>query len=462
MSTKIESPNTLKGKLQRGHGAGYLEALKLPSDEVAPLLIDCICNDPRFDRQLESRRDYYASLINKLNIDIAPLAKYLKENDDTEDFGWKANLTVETLGTLALRGNDDAAMILWDYLSYGYWWKWAVFDLLKTGNADYTTRIPVILSQRFGGDYELYEKACSMGIEGLGILSGTQSTIEMVMTQADLEDSEKEQQSEEEPNYTSMSLEELFNICHQENWYKISKVIEPKVNNNDLPYLNEMLNSKEKPCGNLAADAFGEIGTLESFECLKKFLESYVEQDDNSICRRVLNNIASFPKEMCLEIGRKWFNSDIYPIGVAGRSILEEYAELEDIPMLKKAILRSLENEDVYHYTLCSAVDALANFADYGMFPEVEKAYNEGTQYSRLCAAETMLINAPNEFWFRYAYECLFDCHLSTIIIGLECFDSVDKNNLVLVERLKEIYTFIGGSDIQEIIKELLGDLVID
>lgn len=462
MSVKIESPNTLKGKLQRGHGAGYLEALKLPADEVAPLLIDCICNDPRFDRQLESRCDYYASLINNMDIDIAPLAKHLKENDDTEDFGWKANLTIETLRALALRGSDDAAMILRDYISFGYWWKWAVFDLLKTQNADYTTSIPEILSQRFGGDYELYEKACSMDAEGFDVLFGTQSTIEMVMVKANLDDSEKEEQPEVKPNYTILSLDELFNICNKKNWYKISKVLESKVNNNDLPFLNGMLNSKEECRGKLAADAFGAIGTLESFEYLKKFLESYVEQDRNHICARVLHNIASFPKEMCLEIGRKWFNSDVYPIGVAGRKVLAEYAEIEDIPMLKKAILRSLENEDVYHYTLCSAVDALANFEDYGMFPEVEKAYNEGTTYSRLRAAETMLINAPNEFWFRYAYECLFDCQALTINIALECFDSVDKNDLVLVERLKEIYIYIAGSEDKEIIKDLLGDLVID
>ncbi len=49
------------GMLQRGRGAGWLRAV---ADVVAgrTALLECLHGDPRWDRQLESRSSYYATL----------------------------------------------------------------------------------------------------------------------------------------------------------------------------------------------------------------------------------------------------------------------------------------------------------------------------------------------------------------------------------------------------------------
>ncbi len=61
----LANPDTVLGKLQRGTGAGFLEAIALPSGEAAELIWDCVVYDPRWDQQVESRDRYYADLITR-------------------------------------------------------------------------------------------------------------------------------------------------------------------------------------------------------------------------------------------------------------------------------------------------------------------------------------------------------------------------------------------------------------
>jgi len=62
MDEPLAHPSSLLGQLQRGRGMGFLAALDAPPTVVAPLLLECIIYDPRWDAQLEQRADYYALL----------------------------------------------------------------------------------------------------------------------------------------------------------------------------------------------------------------------------------------------------------------------------------------------------------------------------------------------------------------------------------------------------------------
>jgi hypothetical protein len=55
MDSDVAPANSLKGRLQRGRGQGYLDALSAPSEEARAALLDCIVRDPRWDSQVESR-----------------------------------------------------------------------------------------------------------------------------------------------------------------------------------------------------------------------------------------------------------------------------------------------------------------------------------------------------------------------------------------------------------------------
>lgn len=111
---------TLAGKLQRGLGTGFLEALKTPRDVVHPLLMDCIRVDPRLDRQLDNRETYYAELAMQVELPLAPVLEELIDAGADEDED--TYLTVSVLIEIARRGGHQADRLLRDYVLWGPHW----------------------------------------------------------------------------------------------------------------------------------------------------------------------------------------------------------------------------------------------------------------------------------------------------------------------------------------------------
>ena len=68
------------GKLQRGLGSGYLWALDADRAVSHALLVHCVFNDPRWDRQLDDRDDYHATLALDIGLDLAPLEGWLRDS----------------------------------------------------------------------------------------------------------------------------------------------------------------------------------------------------------------------------------------------------------------------------------------------------------------------------------------------------------------------------------------------
>lgn len=94
------------GMLQRGRGFGWLQSATAP--DGVEMLLSCIGDDPRWDRQVESRSEYYATLALRLGIPVSRIAELLDEDEDGE---W---LPEQVLNDLAERGVAGAADTLRD------------------------------------------------------------------------------------------------------------------------------------------------------------------------------------------------------------------------------------------------------------------------------------------------------------------------------------------------------------
>src|SRR5205814_10160483 len=82
VSTMTIAPShTLLGKLHRGLGAGYLEALRIDRGTAHELLFACLADDPRRDPLTESRGRYYGELSVVTRIDLAELAGLVEGAD---------------------------------------------------------------------------------------------------------------------------------------------------------------------------------------------------------------------------------------------------------------------------------------------------------------------------------------------------------------------------------------------
>ncbi len=107
---------TLLGKLQRGLGAGYLEALRIDRDAAHELLLACLAEDPRRDPRTESRGRYYGELCRETRVDLAELAALVEAADA---YPATRRLVLETVGWLAWRGIAGPIAMLRGYVLGG-------------------------------------------------------------------------------------------------------------------------------------------------------------------------------------------------------------------------------------------------------------------------------------------------------------------------------------------------------
>jgi hypothetical protein len=103
--------SSIRELLRHGRGAGFravLDAGPRTSDD----LLDCVLNDPRWDRQVEARDDYYARLLIATGANIDILRRRVAEeapDADEADF-W---LPVGVLSEMCRRG--EALVTIWSH-----------------------------------------------------------------------------------------------------------------------------------------------------------------------------------------------------------------------------------------------------------------------------------------------------------------------------------------------------------
>ncbi|TMC29759.1 MAG: hypothetical protein E6J27_04680 [Chloroflexi bacterium] len=127
----VASADSLLGRVQRGRGQGYVDALAVAPGEGAAALINCLTSDPRTDHQVESRDEYYGRIAVDIELDLAPLEVFLlapppatASKDD-----WRDALALYTLGSMGRLGRADAVALLRRYVEIGEDWSTALVAL---------------------------------------------------------------------------------------------------------------------------------------------------------------------------------------------------------------------------------------------------------------------------------------------------------------------------------------------
>lgn len=154
MRTLAEA-DSLLGQLQRGRGAGFRRALRGSPRFVYPLLIACVTHDPRWDRQVEPRAEYYAALGVQIALPLDSFEAHLRLLSETDPSD-PNDLVLNTLCALTERHHAPAITILRDYLVYGEYWDLA-FEALYAGwdEASATEEVNRLIDTRFADDQAL-------------------------------------------------------------------------------------------------------------------------------------------------------------------------------------------------------------------------------------------------------------------------------------------------------------------
>ena len=443
----LADADTLLGMLQRGRGAGYLLAIETAPSTVWPLLFECITNDPRLDRQVEDRADYYASLILETEMDITPLADYLQKNDGPGELYWKVTLTIETLDSLVCRHHMKALHILQNYISYGSYWQDAVRYLWFSQVDGALDGVDRTICNRLSEDQSFCEDFESSIVDDLQMYCTSDKDLDVGpllpvcepwkslcqknerLAQAfhqfcppNAIKSPGRKKHEVFPDLTELSTRELFAIMDRPDgprFYKIARALEQKVSLDDEKLLLTNLSDENEYRIMLALTGLGELGTHKAFEAIKSIIE-FTKEPHSRVRAQAIKSLVRIPASLSLETGRQWFQKDEWYFQVGGGAILANHATLDDIPLLVKA-LNTLQTIECKDFRLSNALEAFWRFDCVGHIPEIENVFIVVPHsYHRWRAAYAMATTAPDVFQAHYAYECLWDCHDDTRICGCE------------------------------------------
>lgn len=117
--------------LRSGRGEGYRAALRTAAVED---VVACVVDDPRWDRQVENREDYYASLLIQMDADVQPIVDRILSLGATaeESTCW---LPIGVLAQMARRAHAAAAAGLALCVRRGQKWR-ACLDALEAAGSE--------------------------------------------------------------------------------------------------------------------------------------------------------------------------------------------------------------------------------------------------------------------------------------------------------------------------------------
>jgi len=422
------NPDCLLGLVQRGRGEGDLWALSASKAETWQVLVDCICNDPRLDSQVENRAEYYASIAMEVGLDLAPLAQHLSEHDDTDQTGWNTPLTVGTLGELAKRRYRDASKILCDYVTWGQWWEWELDALTSISDSEIQNKVAGAIEQRFPSDEELRKTLeCSyLDAESWATLAKQSKRIGKFTN--NLQKKEGEALFETSAiDLTSLTAKELLELANSRNRHKLREAIAQLVTSSEVELLMENISLEKPYVADVALAGLAALAPASAFGRLQQFWSANPDMP-GFLRHRIVEVMVSLPHDLTLPLARqRVFHESWHERHLAER-LFKIHAQLEDIPVLRAALKQALQNDEEFCYRLCALVDAFSHLPGAGLVPELLDVFVQFRySYGRGRAAKGMNVTSPDLFRERFAFECMWDCEDGTRALGAKFVPLGDK-----------------------------------
>ncbi len=412
--------DSLLGQLQRGCGLGFLRALREDASVVRPLLLDCLLHDPRWDRQVETRADYYAALIAHTALPLEPLDAHLRAAE-TVSYNLY-DLALDTLCALAARGYAPAVAILRAYLTYGDYWDVA-FEALMEGARDIVDvqEVSGVINRRFPDDATLDAELPSPGPdmhtrqEPWQSLRAVNPRVDRLLNAHERE-AEQRQRHEEQvrSSLAGLSVPELLAVGVDDRTTRFKvKALQERVTTGNLDLLLEVAQHGDHRQQFVAFRGLEQLAHPASFPIVRAFLKSPWDES-RSAHRAAVRVMEALPAALTLDLARNWFDSSDAQQRHIARLILKAHATIDDVPRARVALRSSLREGSAEwrdYYLTCGMLEILARFPEAGPYPEAEAVF-EGVEYAyaRRYAADVLAASEPDRFARGLALECLWDC----------------------------------------------------
>lgn len=444
------SPQTRLQMLRTGRGDGYRAALAaLAVDDV----IACVVDDPRWDRQVENRDDYYASLLIQIDADVERIVEHIFDSSDKADEStcW---LPIGVLAQMARRGHSAAALGLALCVRQGQRWR-ACLDALDAA----------------GGEALIASVVDAKDVEGLLLIVGEELADAAQVVQAPWEAwaltlpalrfiAAARGSRTAEPKHLSGPVGWMAHRLHVSDSTEVS----------DRSTVAELLQAATKPgptrpivdvllrrddqateqalrCAAsggspreraVALQVLGKRGCVDYVDDAKQFLVAQTRESDRSdqafLRTSYVRYLQAVAPELTLPLARDWLFAP-WPLSLAAEQILSVRATFADRGALEGAGKAALAAGEMYR--LCSTIDGLAIIGAAESLPFLCQAYAEAPySFARRRAVMALCPHASHETVQEFLVESLWDCEAES---REHACATVSLTNLTAARRLKEI-----------------------
>ncbi len=447
------------GKLQRGLGSGYLWVLDADRAVGHALLMHCVFNDPRWDRQLDDRDEYHATLALDVRLHTGALELWLRDSD--EDDAETTNDVLGVLGRMAVRGHADARRILREYVAYGHFWMRAIERLIGDYDALRATTpwpevvggLDTVLLGRFATDDELAEAlagldprerpwtmwsvanpriARAFALERRGGGASASAAAGASVAGTSRRRMPRERSTGQRPR--EMSTAALLQIAEDSRWTQIADELATRTEPADAELLLGAATDPAVPMRRAAILALGRQGRAE--------LLTIAEQVTGQAQRGKLQGaialaLEAMPLSQTRALAHDWLESADWARRRKAAGMLATWGEDEDLEPARRALSRELDDGlrgDVY--VVGSLAEALGRCGVHGPFEELQRAYEEMPySYGRRYIVAALAASDPT-FDGDVAVECLWDCEAET---RRRAATHVDRRVRLASQRLEEL-----------------------
>jgi hypothetical protein len=449
----LAGPAEPLGKLQRGLGSGYLWALDADRAVAHALLLHCIFNDPRWDRQIDARVEYYATLALDIGLGTAALVGWLRRGDDDID---TTHDVLAVLGRMAIRGHAEARRALRDYVAFGRFWERAIellvddYDAIRSGAPwpEVVAGLDAVLVDRFATESELTEALAGVDASARPwtLWSVENAKIAWALSfdhgagGRDPTPKRPPRPRRAQPKPREMSTAELLAITEDSRWTQVAEELTGRTDADDVQRLLVAANDAGLPMRRAAILALGRQGRRELLEIAEANTSA---AERGTLQGAIALALEAMAPEQTRSLAHEWLTSPDWARRRKAAGILATWAEGEDLDHARRALARELElglEGDIY--VVCSLAEALGRYPLHGPFDELSRAYEQiPYSYGRRFVVRALAGTDPT-FAGDVAVDCLWDCEPETRELAAA---RVDRRIRLASQRLQEL----AGDDAQ-------------
>ena len=440
----LADPSDPLGMLQRGLGSGFLWALDADRAVAQALLVHCVFNDPRWDRALDDRDDYHATLALDIGLDLAPLDAWLKYSGDEDRE--TAHDILAVLGRMAIRGHGEASRALREYVAYGAAWPRAIECLV--GDADtigarpwpeVVAELDKVVLERFPTQDALDEALAGIDPRerpwSLWSVENPQIARALALDHghaAPVNRAWRPRERQRKPR--EMSTAELLAIEEGSRWTQIAEELIERTSPDDVTLLVAAANDPEVAMRRAAILALGHQGRRE----VLAIAEANTHQAERGKLQGAIAlALEAMPLSQTRALAHDWLSAQDWTRRRKAAGMLAAWAEDEDVAPARDALARELDRGiDGDVYVICSLAEALGRCPMHGPFDELTRAYAEiPYSYGRRYVVAALAASDPT-FAGDHAVECLWDCEAETRRLAAQ---RVDRRIRLATQRLAEL-----------------------